>query len=62
MGVGVGVAGLIEIKANSASQQSWSWGLAEPGKSIPVSYKWEKRKIIFLIRLRVKLEDNKTTG
>ena len=27
-GVGVGVAGLIEIKANSASQQSLSWGLA----------------------------------
>ena len=35
MGVGVGgwVAGLTEIKANSASQQSWSWswGLAELG-------------------------------
>ena len=23
------MAGLIEIKANSASQESWSWGLAE---------------------------------
>ena len=23
------VAGLIQIKANSASQESWSWGLAE---------------------------------
>ena len=31
-GVGGGVAGLTEIKANSASQQSWSWGLAELGK------------------------------
>ena len=29
--VGGGVAGLTEIKANSASQQSWSWGLAELG-------------------------------
>ena len=27
----VGVAGLVEIKANSASQQSLSWGLAELG-------------------------------
>ena len=27
------VAGLIEIKANSASQQSWSWGLAELGNN-----------------------------
>ena len=25
------IAGLTEIKANSASQQSWSWGLAELG-------------------------------
>ena len=35
MGVGVvWVAGLTEIKANSASQQSWSWswGLTELGK------------------------------
>ena len=23
------MAGLIQIKANSASQESWSWGLAE---------------------------------
>ena len=30
---GVGVAGLIEIKAISASQQSWSWGLAELGNN-----------------------------
>ena len=29
--VGGGLAGLTEIKANSASQQSWSWGLAELG-------------------------------
>ena len=28
---GGGVARLTEIKANSASQQSWSWGLAELG-------------------------------
>ena len=27
------MAGLIEIKANSASLQSWSWGLAELGKN-----------------------------
>ena len=26
------MAGLTEIKANSASHQSWSWGLAELGK------------------------------
>ena len=32
MGVGGGgLAGFTEIKANSASQQSWSWGLAELG-------------------------------
>ena len=28
-GAGDWVAGLIQIKANSASQESWSWGLAE---------------------------------
>ena len=28
-GGGDWVAGLIQIKANSASQESWSWGLAE---------------------------------
>ena len=32
--MGVEVAGLIEIEANSASQQSWSWGLAELGKTL----------------------------
>ena len=31
-GWGWGVAGLTEIKANSASQQSWIWGSAELGK------------------------------
>ena len=28
------LAGLTEIKANSASQQSWSWGSAELGKNV----------------------------
>ena len=27
-------AGLTEIKANSTSQQSWSWGLAELGNKV----------------------------
>ena len=34
--VGGGGAGLTEIKANSASQQSWSWGLAELG-NVPLT-------------------------
>ena len=42
MGVGGGgrvcvVAGLREIKAYSASQQSWSFGIAELGNKVPQS-------------------------
>ena len=33
-GGGGWVAGLNKIKANSVSQQSWSWGLSELGNNI----------------------------
>ena len=36
-GIGGGGAGLTEIKANSASQQSWSWGLAELGNNTQIA-------------------------
>ena len=41
-----GVAGLTDIKANSASQQSWSWGLAEFGeKAILIELDLPKLKL-----------------
>ena len=44
-GGGGWVAGLSEIKANSASQQSWCWGLAELGKikTKMINEKWKMK-------------------
>ena len=41
-----GVAGLTEIKANSASQQSWSSDLAELGKNITRTFTEEELKVL----------------
>ena len=45
--MGGGVAGLTEIKANSASQQSWSWswGLAELGNKFQPKQEMESKLI-----------------
>ena len=54
------MAGLTEIKANSASQQSWSWGLAELGNMKNTETSISIRKSQF-INNRADIQTNRNT-